>query len=314
VDQHDLVSALKQLAAELGRTPTRKEAESGIRGGQRSIERLFGTYAPLVQAAGLDPVQPKAKKIDNTIFNRDIEKHLAEYTPPEYAPRGPYPTLAVISDIHWPFQCQRVIDAFLSYVEEYTPEWVVINGDAWDMFSHSKYPRSHNIFTPRDEERMARERNEAFWREVQRRSPESKCVQMMGNHDIRPLKRILEEYPAAEDWVQRELERLFSYEGVKTIHDPREELFLADDIVLFHGYRSKLGDHRDYTLLSCINGHTHVGGVVWRKIRNGVLFELNSGVAGDPASKGLAYTPQKITHWTPGFGAMDRFGPRFVPA
>jgi hypothetical protein len=43
-----------------------------------------------------------------------------------------------------------------------------------------------------------------------------------------------------------------------------------------------------------------------------VLFELNSGLAGDPEAKGLTYTPQKITVWTPGFGAINKYGPQFV--
>jgi predicted phosphodiesterase len=310
----EMVNVVKDLTLELGHVPTRREFQTHIKGGDYKLNKIGG-YVTLLHAAGMgSPTERnKERKIDSSIFVRDVERHIAEYTPAEYKPRGPYPSAAIISDIHWPFHCQRVIDAFWVYIEEYQPEWVIVNGDAWDMFSHSKFPRSHNIFTPRDEEKMAREQNEKFWAEVRRRSPNSKCVQMMGNHDIRPLKRILESYPSAEDWVARELERLFTYEGVKTIHDPREELHLAEDIIVFHGYRSKLGDHRNYTLLSCINGHTHVGGVVWRQIRGGVLFEMNSGVAGDPMSKGLTYTPQKITHWTPGFGAIDAFGPRFIP-
>lgn len=316
MDKHDLVVAVKSMAVELGKTPTRREFEATVKGAAYQLGKQFaGSYSMLVQAAGLDPNKSeKPRRIDNSIFERDIESHLAEYKPAEYAPRGEYPTLAVISDIHWPFACQRVIDAFLAYVEKHKPEWVVINGDAWDMYAHSKYPRSLNVFTPREEERLSREANEKFWARVQELSPESKCVQMMGNHDLRPMKKVLESYPEAEDWVRERLAKMFTFEGVKTILDGTEELYLAEDIILFHGYRGKLGDHRDYTLMSCINGHTHVGGVVWKQIRGAVIFEMNSGVAGDPMSKGLSYRPQKITHWTPGFGVMDSYGPRFIPA
>lgn len=183
------------------------------------------------------------------------------------------------------------------------------------FYSHSKYPRSHNEFTPREEERLARERNEKFWKDVQAASPGSKCVQMMGNHCIRPLKRVLEVYPAAEDWIEQYLKNLFTFDGVKTVFDPREELFLRDDIIVLHGYRSKLGQHRDFALMSCFTGHTHRGGVVWRSLADGrQIFECNSGVAGDPESKGLTYTAQKIHDWTPGFAIMCELGPMFVPA
>jgi hypothetical protein len=315
-DTHFLVSEVKRLALELGRSPTRAEFETAVAGAHSKLSALGG-FTILLQRAGLDTYEErrsgKKRKIDNSIFMvKDIESFLGNYQPRPIIELPPIPTLASISDIHWPFSSQRVIDRFYEYVGDEKPDNVVINGDAWDMFSHSKYPRSHNVFTPREEERLSRQKNEDFWKEIRRRSPKSKKRQLMGNHDIRPLKRILEEYPSAEDWVKRELERLFTFEDVETTHDPREELFLREDTLVFHGYRSQLGQHRDYTLMNCVNGHTHVGGVVFRKIRGQVIWELNSGVAGDPESKGLSYTPQKITHWTPGFAVIDKLGPRFV--
>jgi predicted phosphodiesterase len=311
---HELVSALKQLAFELGRVPNRDEFCRASAGRKYQVDAVGG-FIQLVQMAGLKPHRiPKEPRIDNSIFERDIEKHLAEYQPKPYTPPGPYPTAAIISDIHWPFSCQRVIDAFYVYVEREQPEWVIINGDAWDMYSHSKYPRSHNVFTPREEERLASEANVTFWKEIKKRSPKSKLVQMMGNHDVRAMKRVLEVYPEAEDWIKEKLEKLFTFEGVKTIHDPREELFLNDDTLVFHGYRSGLGAHRDYTLMNCLNGHTHVGGVVWRQLRGKLIFEGNSGIAGDPSAKGLTYVPQKIIHWTPGFLGLTRIAPMFIPA
>lgn len=318
---HDLISALKDLALELGHTPTRREFVKAIRGGEYQMTKAFGCYTVMLRAAGLDPLdgkksvgQDKPRRIDNSIFERDIEKHLEEYKPRPYSPPVYGATLAIISDIHWPFHCQRVIDAFYRYVEENKPDYVIINGDAWDMYSHSKYPRSHNIFTPREEERLSREGNEKFWKEVQKRSPGSKCVQMMGNHDIRPMKKVLEAYPEAEDWVKERLSKMFSFEGVQTIMDPREELRIDEKTFVFHGNRVQLGAHRDYTLMSCHIGHTHKGGTVFKQLRGEVIYEANSGVAGDPESKGLSYTAQKIHDMTPGFGARDRYGPRFIPA
>lgn len=316
--EHDLVVAVKQLALELGKTPARHEFENSIKGGRYKIDKFFGgSYTALLQAAGLEisATEKKRRRIDNTVFEKSLEKHLEQYIPRPVSPTEPYPTAAIISDIHWPFQSDRVIEKFLKYVQINQPEYVIINGDAWDFYSFSRYPRSHNIFTPREEERMARERNEKFWRDVQKASPNSKCVQLTGNHCVRPLKQILEAYPAAEDWIQEHLKRQLTFDGVRTILDPREELFLRDDIIVMHGYRSRLGQHRDYTLVSCFTGHTHKGGVLWRSLANGKqIFECNSGVAGDPESKGLSYTSQKIHDMTPGFAAMDEWGPRFIPA
>lgn len=312
LDTHKLVSILKDLALELGRTPTSTEFFNKVIGGQSAMRKHFGTWTQMLQAAGLE--KERIRKIDNSIFEKNIDKHLEAHVPLVHKEPGPFPTAAVISDIHWPFHKQSVIDKFLKYVEEKKPGFVIINGDAWDMYSHAKFPRSHNVFTPREEQAKAREFNEKFWVEVKKRSPESVCVQMMGNHDIRPLKRVMEEYPEAEDWIKEKITSLFTYDGVKTIHDPREELFISEDIAVFHGYRSQLGDHRNFTHYNCVNGHTHKGGVVFKQIRGTTLFEANSGYAGDPTAKGLTYTPQKITDWTWGFVGIDQWGPRFIPA
>lgn len=314
MDKHDLLSALKNLASELGRTPTRVEFTSLDGVSEYAVTSNFRNYSLLVKAAGLDAYNDRRKrKIDNSIFEVNIEKHLDKYEPRELAePTGYIPTLAIISDIHWPFCNQRVIDKFYEYLSENKPDLVILNGDAWDMYSHSKFARSVNSFTPREEQNLARKLNEEFWIKAKEASNNSKCYQLLGNHDIRPLKRILETYPEAEDWIEQKLKEMFTFEGVTTIHDHREELEVGDGIV-FHGYRSQLGAHMNYTIRSCFNSHTHRGGTVFKRHGNVTLFECNSGYAGDPESKALQYTPQKITEWTPGFSARDKWGPRFIP-
>lgn len=310
-DEHDLIVAVKQLALELGTSPSVIQCTKHIRNYRDRVKLSnFKRHSAVIQEAGLVP-NTGGKKIDNRIFERDIDRHLDDYIPKEVPKRVPYASIAVISDIHWPFCNKKVLSTFQEYVADVKPEYVFLNGDAWDMYSHSKFPRSHNVFTPKEEEQKSRQGNEEFWKIILKNSPKSKCVQMLGNHDVRPMRRVMEVYPEAEEWIKERMEKMFTFDGVKTIFDVREE-YMIGDIAIFHGYRSKLGEHRDYTLYNTINGHTHVGGSVFRKIRGQVLWELNSGLAGDPEAKGLTYTPQKISNWTPGFGAVDKKGPRFI--
>lgn len=316
VDQHILIAELVRVAQELGRTPSRDQFVelSELKNIQFHIKVLFDNYSVFVTAAGLDPVR-KLKKIDNSIFEvKDIDHFLShrDVPPDPIKASVQVPTMAIISDIHYPFNNPLVEDKFIAYCAEEKPEVIILNGDAWDMYSHAKFPRSHNVFTPREEERKARELNENLWLKLQKASPKSKCYQLLGNHDIRPIKRVMELYPEAEDWIKERLKNMFTFENVETIFDPRQELIFGN-IAIHHGYKSKLGDHRDFMLMNSINGHSHSGGVVFRHIRNETLWELNSGYAGDPKAKGLTYTPQSITKWTPGFGAVDRRGPRFIP-
>ena len=314
MDKHEAVCLLKDLAIELGHTPSSKEFRARCPHSERYVNQ-FGGYNLLVMAAGLTPNRVfKEKKINHSIFEvRDMRTFLDSQPSTKRVDRPIYPRIASISDIHFPFEDQVVLDAFYAFLAQHGADYVILNGDAWDMYSHSRFPRSHNIFTPREEERLSRERNELFWKKIREIVPESKLFQLMGNHDIRAMKRVLEVYPEAEDWIQKRINELFTFEGVTTIQDPREELIIGD-IAIFHGYRSKLGDHRDYTHMNCINGHTHKGGAVYRQIKGHVLWELNSGLSGNPLAKGLTYTPQKITEWTPGFGYVFPWGPQFVPA
>ena len=312
---HELVCAVKQLAFELGRPPTRAELEARVVNANKKI-KLVGGMVVIMQAAGLPTYDErrnkKPKQIGSQVFERNIEQHLEQYSPRAQVKKEPWPKIAVISDIHWPFHSQRVIDAFLAFIKKNQPEHIILNGDAWDMYSHSKFPRSHNIFTPREEQTAARKFNEDFWRQVKQACPKARCYQMLGNHDVRPLRRVLDSYPAAEDWIEKIMTDLFTFEGVETFFDSRQELMLPGNIMVHHGYRSRLGDHRDFALHNFIVGHTHLGGSVFRQIRGHVLWELNSGVAGDPESKGLSYTAQRTVSWTPGFGWVDEHGPRFI--
>lgn len=312
MDQHQAICMLKDLAIELGKTPTRREFLSAGKMSEHMLTKVFGTYSAMVIAAGLD-ANSKSKKIDNSVFERDIGRHLETYEDKDAPRLEPYPRMAIISDIHWPFHCQRVLDKFYRHIEKTQPDIVILNGDAWDMYSHTKFPRSHNVFTPRDEQALARKGNEEFWLEVQKAVKSAKCYQNLGNHDIRPLKRILEEYPEAEEWVAEKLRSLFSFQGVETNHDPRQELYFGN-VIVHHGFKSQLGAHRDHNLQNTVSSHTHRPGVVFRTVRGVPIFELNTGYAGDPRAKGLTYTPTKITDWVQSFGEIDEDGPRVVIA
>jgi predicted phosphodiesterase len=313
LDQHQMICAMKDLAIELGKTPTKAEFLKHAQISDRHLQTVFGGISPLVLASGLETYSGRVRKIDSSIFEKSLDRHLKAYDPKPIAKATSNPSLLIISDIHWPFHCQRVIDKFYKHVEKMKPDHVILNGDAWDMYSHAKFPRSHNSFTPREEQSMARKHNEDFWREVQNLSPRSLCHQNLGNHDVRPMKRILDHYPEAEDWINDKLRELFTYQGVETNHDSRQEL-LFGDIIVHHGFKSQLGAHRDHNLQNSISSHTHRPGVVYRTVRGQAIWELNTGYAGDPDAKGLSYVATKSVDWVQSFGAVDEDGPRVILA
>lgn len=309
---HALISAVKDFAITHGRAPTLPEFSGLMKGADYKMRKAFGTYTVLIQAAGLTPYKERGAKITNAIFDRDIARHLEEYEPRPLVAQQPFPKIAVLGDVHEPFGHPVVKERFIEFCREMQPDYIVQVGDAVDFLSHSKFPRSHNVFLPKDEEAMARVNLEKLWGDLKKAVPGAKRVMLLGNHGIRPLKRVLEALPSLEHWAEKYLKDFLTFDDVETILDTREEYKIAD-IAFIHGFKSQLGSHRDHLLSNVVCGHTHVGGCVFRSFRGRTFFELNAGLAADPDSKGLTYTSTKTTGWTLGWAYIDKYGPRFIP-
>lgn len=317
IDQHDIVSRLKDIAIEMGETPSRDVfcKRSGI--SKDRIEKFFGGYTILVQSAGLDQHRAK-RKIDNSIFEKDIHLHLEQYVPKNIPSPSlkiePFPRCIFIPDFHAPWGDMKVIEAACRYAEKIKAEYIIQLGDLYDFISHSRFPTSKNIYTPKEEQKAGRKQVEDMWRMLSSACPSSKRYQLWGNHDSRPLKRILEQYPEASEWIERMITELMSFDGVTTLSGEREELILPGNVMVLHGYLSRPGSHRDYNIgFNVVHGHLHSAHVMYKQIQGKILWEMNCGVAADINSKAFSYTPQKSLHWSKGFGALDENGPRFIP-
>jgi hypothetical protein len=165
--------------------------------------------------------------------------------------------------------------------------------------------------TPSQEIQEGRLMAEEMWKSIQRRLPNAKCYQILGNHDLRPLKRVTEKFPEIASLI--DMSHLWNFPGVITHHDTRTPLII-EGIDFTHGHRSKLGDHAKYTIRSTVCGHTHRGGVDFIPLSDGkIIFELNAGYLADPEHEALKYTPNKLSKWTHGVGWIDEYGPRFIP-
>lgn len=315
-DKHDLVAKVKELAVELGRTPNRREFETSMKGGAYQLTKLFGSYTTLLQAAGLEPLS-SSNKPKTRFMEADLAEHLEKEAQREVAPLevvskkgAPRKKILAIGDLHYPFADLAAVEWAIGLAKKLQPDIIVQVGDAYDMLSWGSFPKSANYFTPKQEIEIARDGLAKFWRDMQAASPQAQCYLLHGNHTIRPFRQLLEKAPALEVFIS--MKQWFEFPDVTFIEDHRQELII-DDICFIHGYRTKLGDHRDYTLMNCVVGHTHRGGTVFRQIKGKQLFELNCGYLGDPNSKGFTYTPQKLIEWTQGVGFIDEHGPRFIP-
>lgn len=306
--QHQIIAAIKELTIELGKTPSRNEFIFKSKFGRHDIDKYFGTYAALLQAAGLEQ---KITRVTNKIFEKDIESHLSTYQSKESIPHIDisYTPTIILGDTHFPFVHNDKLKKALEIIEVVKPKRVIQIGDLYDCMAHAKFARSLNIYTPKEEMTLARKGAQEMWRTIQTLSPGVECHQLSGNHDVRIMRRVLEQYPEIEMFV--DFEKWFTFDGVQSHMDIRKELIL-DGIVYIHGHRSKLGEHMEYMRRSVICGHSHRPGIAYKNYGDTVLFEMNVGYLGDPESKALSYTNQKYTHWSHGCGLINQHGPQFI--
>jgi hypothetical protein len=321
--KHHVVSEIKRLHGTLGRTPSRDELLSLSDVKRRPLDAAFGSYKNALRAAGIrdNEKEKKPKITTESLFSADIEETLRQYEANLDAPNpfkfkwGGDGIIIFIGDAHFPFVSMRAVKRVFDILAHYGSyiRYVVQGGDLHDMLGASKFPRSQNFYSPEKEIELAYRMAGEFWAKIKALCPNATLIQQLGNHDIRPMKRIVERCPELEHMVRPTFEGYFKFDGVLTNLDYRQEIEFDQDILVHHGYRSKLGDHMTYTLFKCVDFHTHHGGTVYRQIRGGTLWDLNGGFIGDPRSKALGYTAQKTTTQTLGLGMLDSLGPRFIP-
>lgn len=190
--------------------------------------------------------------------------------------------------------------------------WVVQLGDLFDCISWSKWAKLFKIL-PEDELIQARECAKEMWEEIKRVAPQAICIQLMGNHDDRPIKRLMEKCPELEPFIN--LKDWFLFDGVKTIFDSREG-YEIDGILFIHGFLSKLGAHALYFNKRVVRGHSHRAGVVFynncRDERNRI-WEAESGYLGSTDALPFRYGPSKFTQWQRGITVIENGFPCFIP-
>lgn len=216
----------------------------------------------------------------------------------------------VIGDLHFPWHHKKALAHVLEQIKIMQPKHVIQVGDLYDLFSMTKFPRSHDVILPGDEIKEAYEIAVDMWRIIKTYAPKAKCHQLLGNHDIRYKLRLQEKLPELLNVVN--LEHLWKFKGVNTHYDVRKPLIIKD-VAFTHGHKTKLGDTARLYGMPTVLGHSHRGGCIPVMGQKGkIIWELNAGYLANPDSKIMTYTKDRWTGWTLGYGIIDHLGPRFV--
>jgi hypothetical protein len=239
-----------------------------------------------------------------------VKKGVNALTFKEYASKlsRHFQTVVAIGDTHHPFSSQRVLRRIYGIIKVLQPRFVIQVGDLNDFFSQSKYPRTHRLMTPQEEVKRAKEAATDMWAKIHEACPSAIKIQIKGNHDERPYKRLLEKAPELEPFFQ--INDLFEFPHVHTVHDSKQEVVI-DGICYQHGHK-RHGEHMKHNLMNTVHGHTHRAGINYMKLRNELIWEFDVGVVADLESVPMGYGPQKWNNCTNGVGVIDELGPRFI--
>lgn len=216
-----------------------------------------------------------------------------------------------IGDVHAPFTNTASLRRIEAIAREIKPQFIIQVGDALDLYSWSKYSKTLNLMTPQNELELGKKMLYTMWENLKKASPKSKCFQLIGNHDERIVKKLMEKAPELQFLYK--VEAIFDLpRGIELSNCEREELII-DDILFMHGHR-KFGDHVKHNRMNTVCGHLHKGGVVFERMGKKTIWELNCGFIAQTDSVPMTYSKQtKISHYTQGVGLIDSMGPRFIP-
>jgi predicted phosphodiesterase len=321
-ETHVLIQALKECAVDLGHPPSKREFTNWGKGPHHSVvvER-FKSWSAGIIAAGMTPNEQTQKKnkdkppsfqlIDEPA---EIEKTIGVISQRKIIQLNDYKKIACIPDMHLPFINKDALSLAYAIIEREKPDIVVQLGDLIDGYSNSGFSKTMNLYTPRAEWELAFQMANDFWKTIRNINPKAECFQLLGNHDIRHHKRIIEKWPEGEHMLEDITKKSFTFEGVTTILSPREELFIGD-IAFIHGHYSGMGKHRDYMRCNVVHGHDHNQYVVYKPVwdqnlLSRTIWEMSCGLLGDPFSAALSYRPTRIHNWVTGMGMIDTYGPR----
>lgn len=221
-----------------------------------------------------------------------------------------YKVLA-LGDVHAPFHSKECISYIFDKVEQIKPNLIIQLGDMLDLLSFSRFPKVplHKM-SPQDEILEGVQVAAEIWEVLGKKCPNAKRIQLIGNHDNRLTKSIIEKAPEFAAFV--DVKKILDFPGVETIGSYKD-FIVIDGVAYHHGFKSKPMEHARHFEKSAVVGHTHRSWTQWEPINGRLCFDSSIGYLADPLQEALKYRETNVHKWVHGFQIIDRGMPKFYP-
>lgn len=212
--------------------------------------------------------------------------------------------VVVVSDFHIPFHNVALLKAFTTFLHDYQPTLLILNGDIVDFYDLSRFDKD-----PKRVGVLQTELDIAYsvLYMMKANSPDTKLVYVKGNHEDR-LKKFLWKNPSLSSLRDLELERLLRLEdfgNIELVEDyslQGKVTFTHGDLVRKHsGYSAKAEFEK--SLSSGVSGHTHRLGAHYVTTGKGNDFWIESGCM---CSDNPTYL-KGVPNWQNGFVVIETY-------
>lgn len=225
--------------------------------------------------------------------------------------KGKETRILAIGDTHFPFTDHYKLEKVYGIARELQPTHIIQIGDLYDLYTFSRFSRSVNLITPKDELLKGKEQAARMWEVLRDCAPKAARFQLRGNHSHRIVKSLMARAPEFESLLEGPISDLTTFDGVTDMKSHRSEVEINGTLFV-HGWSTTPGFHMNYFGQSVVCGHTHRGVVIYKAHKREPLFELNCGHIADINALPLQYGETKTNSWVAGCGVIDKHGPRFI--
>lgn len=213
--------------------------------------------------------------------------------------------MLVMSDIHLGFHDKKAIETSIERGGRKKPEVILLNGDIMDCVSISRFNKSWDSRSFKDELDLGR----GFLKWMRDKFPKAEIIYKLGNHEAR-LQKYIQSNADALDGIEDFLfDKLFRFEnfGITKVDDTQIMKFGLLNIIHGHEYygAATINIARSYLLKSFDNillGHRHQSQTYPFKKINGEL--VGAWSVGCLCKFSAAYCP--LNQWSHGFAEVEK--------
>jgi predicted phosphodiesterase len=221
--------------------------------------------------------------------------------------------IGILSDIHFPYYEEAALNAAISFLIEWKPDCVILNGDIIDCYHLSNFEKDKRQRSFKYELDMLK----GFFVELRELFPKIRIVYKLGNHEDRYEKQILQNIPELIELEYFNFENVIEAKkyGIEVVKSKR--VILAGKLNIIHGHELPRGmaapvnPARGFflrTKASTIGGHHH-------QTSEHIENDLNNNLIGAFSTGCLCelnpnYMP--INKWNHGFAVVENYGDDYM--